>query len=72
MSEHRLNYPIRTAKVILCGGGGLLIQGMFKREIKRLIVIDDTFANAKVGESILVTQTSSKPVIFRITGFHIA
>lgn len=56
LSEIRLNYPIRTAAVILCGGGGILLQGLFKNELKGLIAIDDIFCNAigfqKVGESI--------------------
>lgn len=56
MAELRLNYPIRTSKCILCGGGGSLLQGFFKREIKNLLVINDIFSNAKgfkrVGESL--------------------
>lgn len=56
MSELRLNYPIRTSAVILCGGGGLLLKSLFKRQIKGLIVIDDIFSNAvgfkRVGENI--------------------
>jgi plasmid segregation protein ParM len=56
MGEVRLNYPIRTAQVILCGGGGILLKGMFQKEIKSLIVIEDIFSNAngfkEVGDSI--------------------
>lgn len=56
MSELRLNYPIRTAQPILCGGGGKLLQGLFNKEIKGLITNTDIFCNAKgferVGESI--------------------
>lgn len=56
LAEIRLNYPIRTAQCILCGGGGILFQGLFKKEINSLIVIKDIYANArgfkKVGENI--------------------
>lgn len=56
LGELRLNYPIRTSKCILCGGGGKMLQGFFKREIKNLIVVNDIYSNAKgfkkVGESI--------------------
>lgn len=56
MSELRLNYPVRTAQCILCGGGGALLKGLFNRVIKGLIVIDDIFSNAKgfreVGEAL--------------------
>jgi plasmid segregation protein ParM len=56
INEVRLNYPIRTAQNILCGGGGILLQGLFNKDIKELIVINDIFCNAKgfkrIGESI--------------------
>jgi plasmid segregation protein ParM len=56
LAELKLNYPIRTAQCILCGGGGILFQGLFKKEIKSLIVMKDIYANAKgfkrVGENI--------------------
>lgn len=56
MAELRLNYPIRTSRCILTGGGGLLMKGLFMKQIKGLIHISNIFANAegfkKVGESI--------------------
>lgn len=56
MSEVRLNYSVRTAQPILCGGGGKLLQGLFRKEIKGLIVDNNIFCNAggfkRVGESI--------------------
>lgn len=56
VNEVRLNYPIRTAQNILCGGGGILLQGLFNKDIKGLIVINDIFCNAKgfkrIGESL--------------------
>lgn len=56
LSELRLNYPIRTGKTILCGGGALLLKGLLQREIKGTMVIEDIFCNAigfrRVGESI--------------------
>ncbi|WP_238884572.1 ParM/StbA family protein [Clostridium sp. YIM B02551] len=52
MGELRLNYPIRTSKCILCGGGGILLQGFFRREIKGIIVVNDIFSNAKGFEKV--------------------
>lgn len=56
LGELRLNYPIRTAQCILCGGGGVLLKGLFNKEIKGLIVLDNIFCNAygfaKVGENV--------------------
>lgn len=56
VGELQLNYPIRTSKCIICGGGGKLLQGFFKRELKNLIVITDIFSNAKgfknIGQNI--------------------
>jgi plasmid segregation protein ParM len=56
LGELRLNYPIRTAQCILCGGGGQLLKGLFAKEMKSLIIIDDIFCNAKgfakVGENL--------------------
>lgn len=56
LSELRLNYPIRTAATILCGGGGILLKGIFMKQIKGLIVIEDVFCNAmgfkRVGENL--------------------
>jgi hypothetical protein len=56
LGELRLNYPIRTAQCILCGGGGKMLKQLFLKEIKGLIVVEDIFCNAKgfarVGESI--------------------
>jgi plasmid segregation protein ParM len=56
LSELRLNYPIRTAFTILCGGGGSLLRGLFRNQIKGIQVIDDIFCNTigfqRVGESL--------------------
>lgn len=56
LSELRLNYPIRTAATILCGGGGNLLKGIFMNQIKGLVVIEDVFCNAtgfkRVGENL--------------------
>lgn len=57
MNELNLNYPIRTHKVLLTGGGSFLLYGVLKKRIESLERIDNyLFANAqgfrKVGLSL--------------------
>jgi plasmid segregation protein ParM len=57
MNELNLNYPIRTHKVLLSGGGSLMLGNALKNRLSGSIIIDNgLFANAygfrKVGESL--------------------
>lgn len=57
MNELNLNYPIRTHKTILTGGGSFLLYGVLKKRVESLMRIDNyLFANAqgfrKVGLSL--------------------